>query len=68
VDDHLVALARRAGIDAVMQRRLGQQAHRIRLLLGHCGRLRGNVRRKRFRGNVLVYRIGNGTYGMRALV
>jgi hypothetical protein len=49
-----------------MQRRLGEQAERIGLLLGH--RLRANVGRKRFRGNVFVYRVGHGVYVMRALV
>jgi len=43
VDHHLVALARSAGIDAVMQRRLREAAKRVRLLLRHGRRSRGNV-------------------------
>jgi len=43
VDHHLVALARGAGIDAVMQRRLREEAERVRLLLRHGRRFRGNV-------------------------
>ena len=50
VDDHLVALARRARIHPVMKRRLGDQAQRVRLLLGHGRRLHRHVGRKRFRG------------------
>jgi hypothetical protein len=42
VDDDLVALARRAGIDPVVKRGLGEQRERVRLLLS----------RRRFRGNV----------------
>ena len=34
VDDDLVPLARRAGIDPVVQGRLGEQAQRVRQLLG----------------------------------
>jgi hypothetical protein len=43
VDDDLAALARGAGIDAVMQRRLGEQGQRVRLLLSHRRRSSGNV-------------------------
>ena len=39
VDHHLVALGRRAGIDAVVQRRLGEQRQRVRLLLDHGRRV-----------------------------
>jgi len=35
VDDDLVALARSAGIDAVVERRLGEQRQRVGLLLLH---------------------------------
>ena len=37
MDHHLVALAWRAGIELVMQRRLRQQGQGIGLLLGHGG-------------------------------
>jgi hypothetical protein len=43
VDHHLVALARGAGIEAVVQGRLREQGQRIRLLLADRGRFRGNV-------------------------
>jgi len=43
---YLVALAGRAGIHALVQRRLRHQGQGICLLLGHGGRL------PRFRGNV----------------
>jgi hypothetical protein len=39
VNDHLVALARRAGIDAVVERRLGKQRERVSLLLLHRRRV-----------------------------
>ena len=39
----LVPLSRGARIEAVMQRRLREQGQRIRLLLGHGGRLRGSI-------------------------
>jgi hypothetical protein len=39
VDDHLIALAWRAGIDPVMKRRLGEQPERVGLQLFHRGRL-----------------------------
>src|SRR2546425_12798931 len=51
VDDHLVSLSWRAGIYSRVEGRLREQAQRVRLLLGHGGRFRGNVRRVRFRGN-----------------
>ena len=35
VDDDLVSLARSAGIQALVERGLGQQRQRVRLLLGH---------------------------------
>ena len=35
VDDDLVSLARRLGIQALVERGLGQQRQRVRLLLGH---------------------------------
>ncbi len=38
MDDHLVALARGAGIDPVMEGRLREQGERVRLLLGQRGR------------------------------
>jgi len=38
VDDHLIALAGGAGIDPVMERRLGEQPERVGLLLLHRGR------------------------------
>jgi len=52
MDDDLVPLARSAGIDSVVQGRLGEQTQRVRLLLGHRGRFLGNVGDTRFRGNV----------------
>jgi hypothetical protein len=39
VDDHLVALTRRAGIELVMESRLREQRQGIRLLLGHGRRV-----------------------------
>jgi hypothetical protein len=45
VDHYLVALGRRAGIDAVVQRRLREQGEGVRLLLDHRRRFRGNVHR-----------------------
>ncbi len=56
VDDDLVALARRAGIDSVVERRFGDEGQRVRLLLRHRGRLRQNVGARRFCGNVLSVR------------
>jgi hypothetical protein len=44
VDHDLVALARRAGIDAVVERGLGEECQRVGLLLRHRRRLRGNRR------------------------
>jgi len=38
--------------------RLRDQGQRIGLLLGHGGRLRGNVRRVRFRGNARATLLG----------
>ena len=43
VDDHLVSLSWRARVDAVVEGRLRDEGERIGLLLGHGGRLRGNV-------------------------
>ena len=43
VDDHLVSLARGAGIDAVVQRRLGDEGQRVRLLLLDGGCFRATV-------------------------
>jgi hypothetical protein len=43
VDDHLVALARGAGIESVMQGRFREQGQGIGPLLRHRGRFRGNV-------------------------
>jgi hypothetical protein len=40
MDHHLVALARRTGIDAVMQRRLSEERQRVGLLLRHRRRFR----------------------------
>jgi hypothetical protein len=51
MDDHLVPLARRPGVEAPVQRRLGQQRQRVRLLLAEGRRLHP-LRRKRFRGSV----------------
>ena len=46
MDHHLIALARRAGVETVMQGRLREQGQRIGLLLRHRGRFRGNVDRR----------------------
>jgi len=43
VDDHLVALTGGAGIEPVVQGGLGEQGERVRPLLLHRGRFRGNV-------------------------
>ena len=43
VDHYLIAFSRSAGVDAVMERRLGEQRQSIGLLLAHRGRFRGNV-------------------------
>jgi hypothetical protein len=43
MDDHLITLARRAGVETVMQCRLREQGQRIGLLLRHRRRFRGNV-------------------------
>ena len=43
MDHHLVVLGRRARIDAVMERGLGQELQRVGLLLSHRRRFRGNV-------------------------
>ena len=45
VDDHLVSLARGAGIELVVQRRLGQQRERVGSLLGRHRRFRRAVAR-----------------------
>jgi len=58
VDDDLVALARGAGLDSVVERARREQAQRVSLLLGHGRRLRGNVGRKRSRGNVIQRLLG----------
>jgi hypothetical protein len=44
MDHHLAVLGRRARIDAVMERGLGQELQRVGLLLSHRRRFRGNVR------------------------
>src|SRR5467141_248665 len=49
--------ARRSRIDAVVERRLGEQAQRVGLLLRYGRRLPGNAAR-RFYGNVFVYQVG----------
>jgi hypothetical protein len=46
VDDHLITLARRAGVEIVMQGRLREQGQCIGLLLRHHRRFRGNVERR----------------------
>ena len=43
MDDHLVPLPGRSGVELLMQRYLGEQGQGIRLLLCHGGRFRGNV-------------------------
>jgi hypothetical protein len=45
VDDHLVALSRGSGIEALVEGRLGEQRQRVGLLLRQGGRFRGNVPR-----------------------
>ena len=57
VDHDLVALARGAGIDSVVERRFGDEGQRVRLLLRHRGRLRRNVGARRFGGNALSARL-----------
>ena len=44
MDHHLVVLGRRARIDAVVERGLGEELQRVGLLLSHRRRCRGNVR------------------------
>jgi hypothetical protein len=44
VDHYLVVFGRRARIDAVVERGLGEQLQRVGLLLSHGRRFRGNVR------------------------
>jgi len=52
VDHHLVTLARRARVDAVMEGRLREQRQRVGLLLLERGRvLDGHFDHTRFRGN-----------------
>ena len=46
VDDDLVALTRRTGMDTVVERGLGEQCQGIRLLLGHRGRFLGQIRNR----------------------
>ena len=41
MDHHLVVLGRRARIDAVVERGLGQELQRVGLLLSHRRRFRG---------------------------
>ena len=43
MNDHLVPLTRRAGINLVVEGGLGEERQRVRLLLGHRGRFRRNV-------------------------
>jgi hypothetical protein len=45
MDHDLIALGQRGGIDAVVQGGLGEQTHRVSLLLRHGRRFRGNFRR-----------------------
>jgi hypothetical protein len=45
VHHHLVSFSRGAGIEAVVQGRRREQRQRVRLLLGHRGRVRGNAPR-----------------------
>ena len=45
MNDHLVSLARRPGIDAVMESRLCDEGQRVGLLMLHARRFRGNVLR-----------------------
>ncbi len=51
VDHDLVSISRGAGIDAVMQSRLGEQRQRVGLLLGHRRCFRGNVARPGVKGS-----------------
>ena len=44
MDHHLVVLGRRARVDAVVERGLGEELQRVGLLLSHRRRFRGNVR------------------------
>jgi len=46
MDDHLIALARRAGVETVVQRRLREQRQRVGLSLRHRRRFRGDVERR----------------------
>jgi hypothetical protein len=46
MDNYLIALARRARVETLMQGRLREQGQRIGLLLRHRGRFRGNVERR----------------------
>ena len=58
VDHDLVALPRGAGIEAVVQSRLGEQRQRVGLLLGHRRRFRGNVdRRVKARARAVIQRL-----------
>ena len=41
MDDHLIALARRAGVDPMMERGLRDQHQGVRLLLSERARFRG---------------------------
>jgi hypothetical protein len=64
VDYHLVPLARRPGIELVMQRRLGQQRQSVRLLLRPGRSLRGGVGCGRDRGAApLVQRLAGRVQG-----
>ena len=44
MDHHLVVLGRRARVDAMVERGLGQELQGVGLLLSHRRRFRGNVR------------------------
>jgi len=67
VDDHLVSLPRRAGIDAVVERGLSDEGQGVRLLLLHrrfrehlhAARFGGNARRA-FRARALVQGFASG--------
>jgi hypothetical protein len=56
VNDDLVPLARRDGIDPMVQSRLGHYCQGVGLLLLHGGRLRRAVDERRSSGNVFSFR------------
>ena len=67
MDHDLISLARRAGIDAVVQGRLGEQPQGISLLLRDGGRFLGNVRRARIAGlrtGSLIQRLARGSQSL----